>query len=188
MHDAEDDRAIAAVLQGDAEAFGSVVRRYQKPIYNLMVRATGSPEEAADLTQEAFLKAYDRIETYSAGRKFFSWLYTIALNVARDYLRQQKRLPPSVDAQPWVVDQQWSSVPCEEADRLLEAHSLRQALGMLPMDYREALILRFRQGLDMQDIADMLGISVSGAKMRVHRGLEKLRAILGESSHDTSAN
>lgn len=188
MHDAEDDQVVAAVLRGDAEAFGAVVRRYQRPIYNLMVRATGSPDEAADLTQEAFLKAYDRIETYAAGRRFFSWLYTIALNVARDHLRQQKRLPPSMDVQPWIVDQQCASAPWEEADRVLEAHSLKQALGMLPLDYREALILRFHDGLDMQEIAAMLAISVSGAKMRVHRGLEKLRAILGESSHDPSIN
>jgi RNA polymerase sigma-70 factor (ECF subfamily) len=186
-HD-QDEEVVAAVLGGDAEAFGTVVRRYQKPIYNLMLRASGSPEEAADLAQEAFLRAYDRIATYSAGRKFFSWLYTIALNVARDYLRQRKRLPPSVDAEPWAVERQQAAEAGDEADRLVDARSLAQALAMLPLDYREAVVLRFHEGLAMQEIAEMLAISVSGAKMRVHRGLEKLRAILGESHHEHNAN
>lgn len=92
MTDYPDDSCIIRdVLAGDANAFGRIVRRYQKPIYNLMVRMTHSEQIAMDLAQETFLKAYASLERFKLGRSFFSWLYAIGVNLAKDYARRTFR-------------------------------------------------------------------------------------------------
>jgi RNA polymerase sigma-70 factor (ECF subfamily) len=177
----DETRIIEAVLDGEVNAFEPLVAKYEKPIFNLMYRTTGSLDEAVELTQEAFLKAYDKLEQFQLGRSFFSWLYALAVNVGRDYLRYKKRNPPSIHDNPGYVAELTPQDPAPEDPRLTEeVQSLLTALEQLPIDYREAVVLRYREERSMQEIADMLNLSVSGAKMRVHRGLDKLRAILGD--------
>jgi len=185
MVTAEDDWLVEAVLRGDAEAFGGIVRKYENAIFNLMYRATGSREEAADLTQDAFLKAYDRLHTFRAGRKFHPWLYTLSINVARDYLRKQKRQPKTSLRHPETIAETafGDSNAVAEADRAAEIQSLFEVLRNLSLDDREALLLRFREGLKMKEIAEQLGLSVSGAKMRVQRGLHKLQEAWKDTDH-----
>ena len=173
---------VEAVRMGNTQAFGGIVRKYEKPIFNLMYRATGSREDAADLTQDAFLRAYDKIHTFRLGRKFYSWLYTLSLNVARDHLRKRKRQPSTSDRDP----ENTARGSLEEApvindiERSAEIHNLFKVLLNLPLIDREAVLLRFRDGLQMKEIAEQLDLTVSGAKMRVHRGLAKLQKALGE--------
>lgn len=175
----DEARIIAAVLDGEVNAFEPLIAKYEKPIFNLMYRTTGSVDEAVELTQEAFLKAYDKLAQFQPGRNFFSWLYALAVNIGRDHLRYKKRNPPSIHDQRGHVVEHVEAGP--EDPRLTEDYqSLIKALDQLPIDYREAVVLRYREERSMKEIADMLGLSVSGAKMRVHRGLEKLRTILGE--------
>jgi RNA polymerase sigma-70 factor (ECF subfamily) len=179
----DEARIIAAVLDGEVNAFEPLVAKYEKPIFNLMYRTTGSWDEAVELTQEAFLKAYDKLDQFQKGRNFFSWLYALALNIGRDYLRYKKRLPPSIHDNPGHIAENMQMGPAPEDPRLTEdVQGLLKALEQLPIDYREAVMLRFREERTMQEIAEMLNLSVSGAKMRVHRGLEKLRAILGDDT------
>lgn len=168
---------VEAVLKGDAEAFGGIVRKYEKPIFNLMYRATGSQDEAADLTQDAFLRAYDKIHTYRLGRRFYSWLYSLSMNIARDHLRKCHRRLETADHNPEnAAKMTWSDANVlAQADRSADFESLRQLLRTLSINEREAVLLRFRDGLKMKEIAERLGLSVSGAKMRVHRGIEKLQ-------------
>ena len=177
----DEARIIAAVLEGEVNAFEPLVAKYEKPIFNLMYRTTGSVDEAVELTQEAFLKAYDRLEQFQRGRNFFSWLYALAINIGRDHLRYKKRLPPSIHDNPGHIAEDTQHVPAPDDPRMSEeVQSLMEALDQLPIDYREAVVLRYREERSMQEIAEMLDLSVSGAKMRVHRGLEKLRNILGD--------
>lgn len=179
-----DDQLVEEVLSGNSESFRGIVNKYEKPIFNLMYRATGSREEAADLTQDAFLRAYDRLHAFRLGQKFFSWLYALALNIARDHLRKQKRTPPSniADLEKSAAFAPWAKDTGDEATRLAETFTLFKILRELPLKDREAVIMRFRDGLKMREIADRLNISVSGAKMRVHRGLAKLREAWGENA------
>ena len=181
---ADDDQLVEEVLGGDTESFRGIVNKYEKPIFNLMYRATGSREEAADLTQDAFLRAYDRLHSFRTGQKFFSWLYALALNIARDHLRKQKRTPSSntEDLEKSAAFGTCSKDTGDEATRLAERCTLFEILRELPLKDREAVIMRFRDGLKMKEIADRLNISVSGAKMRVHRGLAKLREAWGENA------
>jgi len=174
-----DYQVVASVLAGDTEAYAVLVKRYQKPIYNLMYRMTGSCEDALDLAQETFIKAYDSLHRFREGARFFPWLYSIGLNHSRNFLRRNKaRQTLDID------DRDPGSgldYPGQEEDRLcarLDSMGVRKALDRLPVDYREAVILRYHEELSMEEIAAALRISLSGAKMRVHRGLEKLRELL----------
>ncbi|MGD9332892.1 MAG: sigma-70 family RNA polymerase sigma factor [Desulfobacterales bacterium] len=173
---AEDDRVIEAVRRGHTEAFGDIVRKYQKTVFNIMYRSTGSQDEAADLTQDAFLRAFDRLHTYRSGKNFYSWLYALAMNVARDHLRKRQRQPAMEHRD---VDNTVRFVAPDEAEtathRSIDIQSLWAVLRTLSLNDREAVLLRFRDGMKMKEIAECLNLSVSGAKMRVHRGLKKLQ-------------
>ena len=97
MNDADDGEIVELVLRGNRDAFGILVRRYQGSIYNLMYRMCRSSEDAADLAQEAFIKAYEKLETFKTDKRFFPWLYAIGLNHARDYSRKRKLITGLTD-------------------------------------------------------------------------------------------
>ncbi|NNG01915.1 MAG: RNA polymerase sigma factor [Desulfobacteraceae bacterium] len=177
MGSPEDEQLIEEVLSGDTEAFGLIVRKYEKAIFNLMYRTTGSTDESADLSQEVFLKAYDKLETYTPRKKkFYSWLYTVALNVARDHLRRQRKNPEQSDnGLEACLDYGVNAFSIGNPERVVEVQSMVVAMSTLSISHREALILRYREGYSIREIAGTLGISVSGAKMRIHRGLEEIR-------------
>jgi RNA polymerase sigma-70 factor, ECF subfamily len=175
----KENQLIRAILDGDAQAFAILVNRYQRPIFNLLLRMTGCRETAADLAQESFVKAYENLEKFRLGEKFFPWVYAIAANLARDYWRRKQHAVCHADAIMQMVEGNPEKVAAEEERMatLLDARRLRACLDRLPHDYREALILRFHEGLSMADIGKALGVSTSGAKMRISRGLEKLRRL-----------
>jgi RNA polymerase sigma-70 factor (ECF subfamily) len=174
----DDDSVIAEVLKGDADAFRFIVEKYEKPIFNLMYRTTGSREAAADLAQDAFLRAYANIKRYKIGKNFYTWLYTIALNIARDHLRSKARETKFHSERKSNMRMIADTLQPGEEKAYYEAQAIYQALAQLPIDYREILILKYKNGWTMRDIAKMFNISVSGAKMRVHRGLDKMRTYL----------
>lgn len=175
----EENRLIISILEGDSQAYAILVNRYQHPIYNLLLRMTGSREEAADLSQDAFLKAYKNLEKFKLNKRFFPWLYAIAVNLARDRWRRKKNAAKHSDQLAYVLAEGPTDTDATE-NRLteqLDALRIGDCLHRLPHDYREALILRFHEGLSMQEIGEALGVSTSGAKMRIRRGLEKLRHV-----------
>jgi len=175
---ADDSQLIADILDGDVNAYSTLVLRYQGAIFNLMFRMTGSYEDASDLAQETFIKAYDQLYRFQRGKKFFPWLYTIGLNHARNFLRHKNRMQ-------WVSlgdceigsELDYPGQQEEETCAKLDYEQLHEALNQLPLDYREALILRYHEGLSMDEVAEAMTLKLSAAKMRVHRGLAKLRDI-----------
>lgn len=185
MSQSENYMVIQKVLSGDVDAYGFLVSKYQKSIYNLMYRQTRLKEEAADLTQETFLKAYERLERFRPEGRFFSWLYAIGSNLVRDWARKNRIATEKKDL---VFTELARNDQAVESDELLDLkhnmEALLQALGSMPLEYREAIILRYREELSMKEIAEIFKLSVSGAKMRVHRGLEKLRKLLLENKHE----
>lgn len=185
MDQIEDRRVVEDVLCGDKDAFGILVRRYQKPIYNLMLRACNQSEEAADLTQETFVKAYEKLELFKKDRSFFTWLYSIGVNHVRDYLRQNR---PMLMMSEEDLDREIGSAdPDGSRDRLTllaESEWLAAALRRLPLDFREAVMLRYNEERSMKEVANVLGIGESAAKMRVHRGLDKLRRMWRKENHE----
>ena len=171
-----EETLIYEILSGDVNAYALLVKRYEKPVFNLMLRMTGSEPDAVDLTQETFVRAYEKLEKFNPSAPFFPWLYTMGLNLARDFLRRARRAPiESYESENSL------SVEFDQDDRLAEQIDIQQvqeALQTLPVDYREALLLRFHEELSINEVAQVLGLSPSGAKMRIHRGLLKLRQLL----------
>ena len=168
-----EETLVYEILSGDVNAYALLVKRYQKPIYNLMLRMTGSEQDALDLTQETFVRAYEKLEKFNPSASFFPWLYTMGLNLARDFLRRARRAP----TEPYEPEGNLS-VDSDRDERLadrIDGQEVLKGLQTLPSDYREALLLRFHEGLSVSEVAYALGLSLSAAKMRIHRGLLKLR-------------
>ena len=174
-NDRDDACAVERTLGGDREAFAVLVRRYQGPVYRLMLRFSRDECDAAEMAQDAFVRAYERLASYDSRRRFFTWLYTLALNVARDHARRLKRAPRCrQDLDTAQTDKGRDPLASLEAARLLDA------LRGLPPKYAEALALRYIEDMHLDEVAETLGLTVSGAKMRVHRGLRMMREHFGE--------
>jgi len=185
MVEKNEAKVIRKVLLGDTQAFEVLVRRYQGPVYSLMLRTVGDVDMAADLAQEAFTRAYQKLETFKIGKRFFPWLYSLSLNIARDRLRKNgcDIHVYMEDATVMMRDEDHDD-PQSELERYLDGEKAFQLVMALDLKYREALILRYKHEFTMQEIAQALGITVSGAKMRVSRGLDMVRHQFKEVSND----
>ena len=187
----DEQHCIDKVLRGEVNAFATLVERYQKPIFNLMYRMAGSSDKAADLTQETFIRAYQKLERFHPGKRFFPWLYAIGLNLVKDFARKNTA---NSEAASNLNPESFSGCnsPGDQHDRMcdsLEFLRLEKALDQLPLIYREALILRYHEDCSMSEIAAALNLSLSAAKMRVHRGLEMLREnYKGGKTHERQKN
>ena len=182
----EQEAAIVRnVLGGDANAFETLVLEYEKNVYNIALRMTGNSEDAADMTQEAFIKAYNSLQSFRGDSKFSVWLYRIVSNVCLDFLRSKNRRPTvslsvedddGEDAQLDVADE--SQSPELLLDRKLTRDSVRRGLDSLPPDYRQILLLREIQGLSYDEIAQALSLEVGTVKSRIFRARKRLCTFL----------
>ena len=135
-----------------------------------------------EMAQETFTRAYEKLEQFDPSRSFFSWLFAIGANLARDHLRKAGRELLFSEAEidgDQLLDGSPNQAACLEHNVALS--QVMKLLEKLPLDYREALILRYREDLSMEEIGKALSISTSGAKMRVHRALKGLRSKLDVS-------
>jgi len=177
MNKKQENEIIQSVLNGDREKFALFVEKYKGPVYNLVYRLTGSRHDAEDLAQETFIKAYKSLNIFKTKKKFFSWLYTIAINLTRNHLK--KRKPLLVEN---VEDIKSNNRQTDNPEINLIKHEQAQALASiiqkLPIALREAVILRYYFYLPFEEISRILCISLSGAKMRVYRGLEKMENLM----------
>jgi RNA polymerase sigma-70 factor (ECF subfamily) len=184
----KDDQAVLdQTMSGNTNAFSVIVRRYERPIFNLMFRMTRCDQTAADLTQEAFVKAYEKIGRFKRGKKFFPWLYSIGLNVAKDYLRKRRtqgEFSLEFDHIECLRKEYHSDAIEERILRNQYFREIDKSLSKLPISYREAVILRYHEELSVKDVADAIGIRLSAAKMRIKRGLAMLRNELGENFYE----
>ncbi|MEA5152613.1 MAG: sigma-70 family RNA polymerase sigma factor [Oscillospiraceae bacterium] len=176
---------IRRVQSGDTEAYEALVTEYQKNVYNLALRMTGNPEDAADMSQEAFIKAYSSLALFRGDSKFSVWLYRIVSNVCLDHLRRQSRrqtLSLSVEddegdeAQIDIPD--LSQSPEELLERQLTREAVRRGLDSLPPAQRQILLLREIQGLSYEEISAALNIDEGTVKSRIFRARKKLCAFL----------
>ena len=176
---------VRKVLGGDANAFETLVLEYEKNVYNIALRMTGNSEDAADMTQEAVIKAYNSLQSFRGDSKFSVWLYRIVSNVCLDFLRSKNRRPTvslsvedddGEDAQLDVADE--SQSPELLLDRKLTRDSVRRGLDSLPPDYRQILLLREIQGLSYDEIAQALSLEVGTVKSRIFRARKRLCTFL----------
>ncbi|HZW82939.1 MAG TPA: sigma-70 family RNA polymerase sigma factor [Candidatus Deferrimicrobium sp.] len=166
------------VVQGDKQAFAELVKRYEKPIFALAYRMVGNPEDAKDVAQEAFLKAYRAMATFKENSRFSPWLYAIANNLCIDFLRRKGRNNLSLDeALPEGGERQIPGgiEPSKAYEQLETKVLVQKVLNKLPEKYKNVLILRHMQDLSYEEIAQTLGISVSLVKTHLFRAREALR-------------
>jgi RNA polymerase sigma-70 factor, ECF subfamily len=170
----DDADLIRRWQQGDAEAFGVVVRRWQRPVGRFLARLVGPGAGVADLTQEVFLRAHRAIGRYRESGTFSTWLYRIALNLARDAGRKARRAPAPLPAE---VAAGPASEPWEKRE-LADAVSV--ALAELPAPLREVLVLRHYEDMRFEEMARLFGVPASTLKSRFAVALRRMRERLTE--------
>jgi RNA polymerase sigma-70 factor (ECF subfamily) len=174
-----DEDLVAAFQGGETSAFDVLVLRWDRRLRAALYRLVGSHDEARDLTQEAFLKAYRALGTFKLEARFSSWLYQIALNAARDRLRRRRtRGDVSLETIEETADRPLGR-PDRTAFELVESRDLSRmvaaAVAALPDEQREVVVLKEYQGLTFAEIAETLGVPLSTVKTRLYRGLGQLR-------------
>lgn len=176
---ATDEDLVEAFQGGDTAVFDILVQRWDRKIQGAIYRFVGASEDARDLCQEAFLRAYRGLRTFKKDARFSSWLYQIALNVCRDRLRRRRgRTLVSLDE----LDEgghEAAVLPGPSPLELAEARDISdrvaRAVASLPDEQREVIVLKEYEGLTFAEIAEVLGVPLSTVKTRLYRGLVQLR-------------
>jgi RNA polymerase sigma-70 factor (ECF subfamily) len=187
-----DEELVALTVRGDVDSFNQLVLRWERPIYALAYRVIGREEEARDVVQETFLRAFRGIANFRGQAKFSSWIYRIALNLCRDWIRRERRAPVSqppegVD----LADLASERGPVESIEDLVArndmSRTVARAMKQLPEEQRTAIILKEYHGMTFQEIADLQNCPLSTVKTRLYQGLSVLRRHLNEQGHEASS-
>ena len=173
-------------MGGDLDSFNQLVLRWERPIYALAYRVIGREEEARDVAQETFLRAFRALKGFKGQAKFSSWLYRITLNLCRDWIRRERRtpvaqMPEGID----LVELAGEETPAETIEELVGRRQLgravSRAMATLPEEQRTAIILKEYHGLTFQEIADLLDCPLSTVKTRLYQGLSVVRKQLQQA-------
>jgi RNA polymerase sigma-70 factor (ECF subfamily) len=175
-----DEELVARSMGGDLDSFNQLVLRWERPIYALAYRVIGREEDARDVCQETFLRAFRALGGFKGQAKFSSWLYRIALNLCRDWIRRERRQP--LAQTPEGVDLVELAGEAEDTESIEElvarkeiGAAVAKAMALLPEEQRTAIVLKEYHGLTFQEIADQLDCPLSTVKTRLYQGLSVLR-------------
>jgi RNA polymerase sigma-70 factor (ECF subfamily) len=179
----EDDLLIAACRDGKTEAFGVLVKRYQDRLYPTVFRLTGCAEDAMDVLQDAFLRAFEKLERFQGESSFYTWIYRIAINLALSDRR--KRRPTSCAALPFdPPDESGEDDPAAPLERAERDERIQQALNALAPDHRLVVVMKEYDGLRYEEIGAILGLPVGTVRSRLHRARcdlrERLRSLISD--------
>jgi len=181
--------AVERTLAGDRETYRVLVERHSAYVYRLAYRMTGNKEDAEEVVQEAFLRAYQKLRQFAGNANFATWVYRIAANYAIDRLRQRKNedarreLPPRVvegepETDPLALVKDRAPSPEQLAGSVQLAAKMKEALGTLTPAERTAIVMRHWDGCGIEEIAAVLKSNTSAAKNTVFRAVQKLRLAL----------
>ncbi|TDA68900.1 MAG: sigma-70 family RNA polymerase sigma factor [Clostridia bacterium] len=178
-----DEDLVERVKAGEAAAFEALVIRYQKALFNLAYRYTGNREDASDLAQEIFIRAYQSMPGFRQEATFRTWLYQIATNLCRDN-RRRRSGRPSISLDEVIATEQgevdreledWSQSPEALVESRLDSEAIQKLLNELPREYRLAVILRDIEGFTYDEIASILRCSKGTVRSRLNRGRHLLQ-------------
>ncbi len=173
----EDLDLIDRTIKGEREAFDELVVKYQKPLYSLLYRMVSNREDAADLLQKTLVKAFTGLGSFERRSSFKTWLYQIAINLAKNVYRDRSK------AEHVPIDDVVIRRDPRTLDALIQKESrllLRQALSGLPEKQRMTVMLRVQESRKFEEIAEIMQCSIGTAKANYHHGVQKLKAIMGE--------
>jgi RNA polymerase sigma-70 factor (ECF subfamily) len=173
MVEQEDSILVRQCRDGNRAKFGDLVKKYTKPIYNLALRMVGDVENAADITQTTFVKAYENLGKFDLNLKFFSWLYRIAINESLNFLQQQKQTEP--------LDDELVSSDQSPEDALHETERneiIQHAIMKLTPEQRSVIVLRHFLDLSYAQIGTTLGVTETKVKARLFSARQRLRKML----------
>jgi RNA polymerase sigma-70 factor (ECF subfamily) len=182
---AVDQELVTRAQRGDKRAFDLLVLKYQQKVTNLVSRYVRDPNEAMDVAQEAFIKAYKALPRFRGDSAFYTWLYRIAINTAKNFLVAQGRRPPDTDLDSEMAEQLDVGVRLKEQATpesfLLEreiAETVKRAIDDLPEDLRTAITLRELEGLSYDEIASAMSCPIGTVRSRIFRAREAIDAKL----------
>jgi RNA polymerase sigma-70 factor, ECF subfamily len=180
-----DEELVARSISGDTDSFNELILRWERPIYALAYRTIGREEDARDVCQETFLRAFRALPGFRGQAKFSSWLYRIALNLCRDWMRRERRAPlVQVPEDTDPMELAAAVEPSESIEDLVARRDLtrivERVMARLPEEQRTAIVLKEYHGLTFQEIADLLGCPLSTVKTRLYQGLTVLRRELAK--------
>jgi RNA polymerase sigma-70 factor, ECF subfamily len=181
-----DQELVERVQRGDKKAFDLLVLKYQQKVMNLVSRYLRDPSETMDVTQEAFIKAYRALPGFRGDSAFYTWLYRIAINTAKNHLVAQGRRPPGSDVDAETAEQLDAGTRLKEyatpEHHLMErelAETVREAIDELPEDLRTAITLRELEGLSYEEIAKAMECPVGTVRSRIFRARAAIDAKIG---------
>jgi RNA polymerase sigma-70 factor (ECF subfamily) len=188
-----DEELVTRATAGDLDSFNQLVVRWERPIYALAYRTLGREEDARDVVQEAFLRAFRGLKGFKGQAKFSSWLYRITLNLCRDWMRKSRRAPmiqvPESEDGLDMAEQMPS--PAESVEELVNRQQMSaavaKAMAELPEEQRTAILMKEFHGLTFQEIADALDCPLSTVKTRLYQGLSVLRRRLERQQADEAS-
>ena len=175
MNEGNDLQLVEECLRGERKAFETIVDKYEKPLFNAAFRILGNVADAEEVTQVAFIKAFEGLGTFRKGSKFFSWLYRIAVNESLNFRRARKMHDPIDDdsgAKPETPETIY-------AQRELQA-GIQRALNKLTDEYRVVIVLRHFQDCSYEEMSEILGIPAKRVKSRLFSARQQLRNLLPE--------
>lgn len=173
-----DPELVARIIAGDGAAFSTLVERYQDRLYNAVYRLVGSAEDARDLLQDTFIKAYENLGTFRGGSSLYTWLFRIAVNTSLSHRRKRKWLQVGSAGDGDDPAPAPDAAAQDPSDRLVAAETealVQQALGSLDDDHRTVVVLRDIQHCDYHEIAEILEVPTGTVKSRLHRARLILR-------------
>ena len=179
-----DERLVRQTLEGKLDAFESLVSRHSDVVLRVAARIVG-PEDAEDVAQDAFLRAFHRLDRFRGTAPFRAWLLQITQNVARDYLQRRRRHPtqPLVEGEA-QADLDPTRQPVSTLERRERRRRLERKLQLLRVDYRSLLVLRDLEQLPYEEIAEILDMPLGSVKGRLHRARGDLIALLRNNTYD----
>jgi RNA polymerase sigma-70 factor (ECF subfamily) len=178
MTDDDESTLISSAKNGDQSAFAKLVERYQRPVFNLALRITGDPDDAMDVTQTSFIKAYDGLSSFDPARPFFSWIYRIGVNESLNWTRKNRRtesLPEHLEVEAPGDDPERALVRKQSERQVLEA------IQCLSEEQRAVVVLCHFRGLRYREMAEILEIPVDLVRSRLFSARRRLRQLMTES-------
>lgn len=171
---------IKKARRGDGRAFSMLIENHERFVFNVVYRIIGNAEDARDVSQEAFIKAFKNFESYDESSAFSTWLYRIAVNTAIDYIRKRKK-ENSISFEDYIVDEKNQKGDSGIEEKVISKEGVKNiisAVNMLDDEFKTVIVLRDMEGMDYKEISDITGLPLGTVKSRLSRGRGKLRQMI----------